>query len=121
MKVFSIIFESTSPTGQLGLFTTAAFLIEDAISVGRKRLTNEKGDLGWTPNMANYIEIKMDTPVEVKPQEDTQVEKLKENKNWALSLIVENNDVALFECIKKYLTESEIKYIDDKIIPIKHE
>lgn len=98
-KIYGIVYESQLQKKE-AIYLIPASNSNEANSKGLEQLINELGDLIWKPKMMAVLSF------EQEPIKD---------KNYLLKCIIDNKDKNLLQVGKKYLTDYEIKYVEDKI------
>lgn len=118
MKVFSILFQSTTIPERISLFsTTNAKTAEEAYTEGLKLITENHGNLAWKATMTNVLDVNKETrtlPVRSIPADETN-DLRKQKQNWLMEKIIKNKDEILFAASRNYLSDNEILYIQEKI------
>lgn len=110
MKVFSLALKATDGSNKRALYTcTKAMDISDAINKSIAETSAVFGDLGWTVELQNTVDVVAIT-IPVHEEDETKF-----SKNFLLNTIVTYLDRKLFNASKKYLTKSEVAYVESKI------
>ena len=113
MKVFSILFESKLNPGRISLFTSACENSEEALAQGEKSCIDNFGDLLWSPRLANNITINAIPLVENKDK--TKDITASYDKNWVMGKIIETKDINLFNAMRGYMSENEVRLVQEKL------
>jgi hypothetical protein len=114
MKIFSMAFQSMVDPSKFAMYSVMAPDAETAYKIGVTRLIADQGDKAWTPLMQTSVNIEIQSK---EPKADTTDNKvdITSTKSWMMKTIIENNDTALYEAGKKYLSKPEQLFIEEKI------
>ena len=108
MKVYSIYYQSSLYPEKVALGSIIAEDQYKASSMGMEELTKQQGNLNWNIKLINSIDLNnVKIPIKEEP--------IKETKNWIIKTIIDNKDKKLKNAVKKYLTQNELLFINDKI------
>lgn len=115
MKVYSIALRSTNGSNKRALYTsTLAKDLPDAMQKAIEETTNVFGNLGWVVELKNEVNFEEEEG-RIVPVQSVEEDSTKQSKNWLLNTIVTYFDRTLFKSAKKYLTKSEIAYVEEKL------
>lgn len=116
MKVYSIVLSSNDGSGQLALYSIAAENVNEAVGKSVIETNSIFGNRNWIVKLKTEVDVGAAKIQEVRTVPVESVEDTtKFTKNFLLNTIVTFLDFALFEASKKYMTEDEVAYIDDKL------
>lgn len=107
MKVYSIFYQSNIHPERIAISSAIEQNLEEAVRNGVERVKREQGDLDWRQGMVNVMEINIP---------GVNVEEIKTNKNWVFKTMIEKKDLALYNAMKKHMTEYEKEYMNERFI-----
>ncbi len=113
MKVFSILFEAALNPGKIMLVSVVCETSEEALKHGVNECLKAHGDLLWSPRVANNINVNPIGTVEPHTQIAEPAKDL--DKNWVMTQIIEKKDINLFTAMKPYMSENEVKLVEEHI------
>lgn len=107
MKIFSIFYQSNLHPERIAISTAIDSDIDSAITHGAERIKREQGDLDWKHGIVNVMELNLP---------EVNIEEIKASKNWVFKTIIEKRDLALYNSMKKHMTDYEKEYIAERFI-----
>ncbi|MCK4522405.1 MAG: hypothetical protein KAU20_07570 [Nanoarchaeota archaeon] len=117
LKVFAILFKANimkDPNKpEIALHLGVGMTSTEVMHKGLIDIIAKKGDLIWTPVILQAVDLPS------VPTDKTDKTVKEGDSNFVLKCIVNNSDDVLFDSMKQYLSDAEVKYVETRLSAIK--